>query len=332
MQDPNGRKFRDGLHYHHNLAAVRSVIEQQDKAVWDENLYMMWLACLRELSKPTTDDRYPEAMRTRAWALKTANTQMASWAQLRHDTILYVKQSYTAKTACYYPAGFVEPVPHFWARFEKMATRAADLLEQTPFPDRTIEREYAKGYTYKVSIRATQKRQVEFLRNFAKRVGVLRGIAEKELAQQELTAEETTFIEKTVEIVHRASGGPQYTGWYFGLYYKGVEDADRWDALVADVHTDVPDPVYGDPGCVLHQGVGNVDLVLIAVDNGKDRMVFAGPAFSHYEFEMPGVTRKADSEWRKDLSEGKVPPRPSWTRSYLVPGENPDARNYRREK
>ena len=31
--------------------------------------------------------KYPEAMSTRAWAMKTLNTQLASWTQLRHDTI-----------------------------------------------------------------------------------------------------------------------------------------------------------------------------------------------------------------------------------------------------
>lgn len=58
-------------------------------------------------------------------------------------------------------------------------------------------------------------------------------------------------------------------------------------------------------------------------------MVFAGPALSHYEFEMPGVTRKSDSEWRTDIQAGRLPPRPEWTRGYLVPGENPKARDYR---
>ena len=73
-------------------------------------------------------------------------------------------------------------------------------------------------------------------------------------------------------------------------------------------------PPYTDPGCVLHQGVGNVDLMLIAIDNGKDRMVFAGPLLSHYEFEMRGIVRKSDSEWRKDMVAGTLPPRPEWTR------------------
>lgn len=324
MNARDGREFRDGLNYQHNLAAVRNVIDRQSTAAWDENLYTHWLACLRELSKPTTGPEFPEALRTQAWAMKTLNTQLASWTQLRHDTILYAKQSYTGRTLCYYPAGFVEPVPHFWARMETMANRAAELIEKTPFPDRKT----LLPPGYEVQLSYFKDIQAKFFRNFAKQVGVLKDIAGKELAQKELTKTEADFLKTIVEIQHRGSGGPYYTGWYYGLFYKGVEDGDKWDALVADVHTDLPDEIYGDPGCVLHQGVGNVDLIFLAVDNGPDRMVYAGPTLSHYEFEMPGTTRKSDSEWRKDIREGRLAPRPSWTKAYLVPGVNPDAKDY----
>ena len=47
--------------------------------------------------------------------------------------------------------------------------------------------------------------------------------------------------------------------------------------------------------------------------------MYAGPTLSHYEFEMPGVARKTDGEWKADLLDGKAPPRPEWTRGYLVP-------------
>src|SRR5262249_41571441 len=60
-------------------------------------------------------------------------------------------------------------------------------------------------------------------------------------------------------------------------------------------------------------------LLLIAIESGKHRMVYAGPVLSHYEFEMAGVNRKSDSEWQADLREGRVPPRAEWTRTYLVP-------------
>jgi hypothetical protein len=323
MQNRNGREFRDGLNYQHNLAAVRNIIDAQDKAVWEENIYQNWLACLRELSVPTADDKYPEAMRTRAWGMKSVNTQLASWTQLRHDSILYVKQSYTAGAECYYPAGFVEPIPHFWARLQKTASLAADLIEKTPYPDRHHAR------TGDI-LKNMQRRQASFFRTFAEYTARVKILAEKELAQKEFTADEVKFIEDTVRI-DRGSGSVEYNGWYTRLFYKGPDDCGRWDALVADVHTDVPALILGDPGCVLTQGIGNVDLLLVAVDNGKDRMVYAGPVLSHYEFEMPETTRKSDSEWRKEVNAGKLPPRPEWTRSYLVPGENPRARTYRDE-
>jgi hypothetical protein len=317
LAQAGGRRVPPGPDYLRHLAAVRQVIDTQDPAAWDENLYVHWLATLHELSAPITDPKYPEVMRTKAWAMRTLNSQLGSWTQLRHDSLLYVKQSYTRMTFCDYPAGFVEARPDFWAHFAKMANRAAELIEKTPVPDR-------------MALHWTRDAQAHHFRNFARQVEVLEGIARKELAQKELTREEAHFLRRAVEIQPGGRSGqpPRYTGWYFGLFYKGPKDADKWDPLVADVHTNVPDPTHGDPGSVLTQGVGNVDLLLVAIDSGKDRMVYAGPVFSHYEFEMPGVTRKSDSEWRKDLKEGRLPPRPPWTHGYLVPGTNPEAKTY----
>ncbi|MEQ8540783.1 MAG: DUF3160 domain-containing protein [Coleofasciculus sp. D1-CHI-01] len=171
--------------------AVKTVVDEQNPGVWDDSIYMNWLATLRELSAPTTDEKYPEAMRTRAWAMKTLNTQLASWTQLRHDTILYAKQSYSISVSCYYPAGFVEPRPTFWSRFETMARRAANLIEEIPFP---------KDGQY------LQQRQSSFLTNFAQKLGILKQISEKELAQEELTETETQFLKDIVEI-HRGYAG-----------------------------------------------------------------------------------------------------------------------------
>jgi hypothetical protein len=126
-----------------------------------------------------------------------------------------------------------------------------------------------------------------------------------------------------------------FDGWYPGLFYKdygqlipGGEDSNgsnQHDPLITDVHTAPPDEVDGTGG-VLHEATGNVDLLLIAVDNGPDRMVYAGPVMSHYEFIVPGPTLKrlSDSERRSDFGwwpafDGPKRPRPEWTRSYLVP-------------
>ncbi len=305
-------KWRDQKPYQHNLAAVRNVIDGLDSKAWDDTIYMQWLKTLRTLSAPA-DDRMPEAMKSRQWAMKQTNTQMASWTQLRHDTILYVKQSYTVGLTCYYPAGFVEPVVPFWAAMDSMASRSATLLEQTPFPE---------------AVQATQKKQVQFLRNFATQMGKLRRIAEKQLDQKELSEDEKKMLQDVMQITHVSQGCysiPRYTGWYPGLFYRDPKDCMKWDALVADVHTDVPAHPIGDPGCVLHQGVGNVDLMIIAIDNGKDRVVYMGPTMSHYEFEMPNATRKTDKEWKGDLLDAKIPPRPEeqHREQVVAPGQPP---------
>jgi hypothetical protein len=62
-------------------------------------------------------------------------------------------------------------------------------------------------------------------------------------------------------------------------------------------------------------------MLVLAVDNGADRMMYAGPVLSHYEFRLPGLARLADSEWKASLQEGKLPLRPAWQQGYLVPKE-----------
>jgi hypothetical protein len=161
---------------------------------------------------------------------------------------------------------------------------------------------------------------------------MIQGIAQKELDQQPLVQAETDFLENVVEVVFGYGSYRQWNGWYPKLFYPNalvgflaaVPACDLWDAMVVDVHTDLPDPFFsGDPGAVIHEGIANVNLLLIAIDNGPDRMVYAGPVLSHYEFEVPGVNRLSDADWKASVLAGQKPPPPEWTRSYLVPGTIP---------
>jgi hypothetical protein len=337
----HAERFRDGFPYQHNLAAVRAVIDAQYPDAWNSTLYMEWLACLRELSAPTTDRRYPESLRTRAWAMKNVNTQLASWTQLRHNTVLYVKQSYTGGGICEYPAGYVEPNVSFWARLRQTALHAAEVIGgMDDFPPNSDG-----------STSSARNRQVQHLRSFADVVGQLEALAAKEMAQEPFSTEEEQFIKNLIQINFAAQGSGSvrvYSGWYPGLFYQSLANlglgttgfhmtagSDMLDAIVVDVHTDVPcGDCDGEPGSVLHEGIGLVNLLMVAVDNGNDRAVYAGPVLSHFEFEVTGEPRRlTDSEWRSlrgydwwplppadvpaSRLEGIAPP--EWTRSYLVP-------------
>jgi hypothetical protein len=333
-------RFRDGLPYQHNLAAVREVVESQDRSAWEQNIYTEWLGTLRELSAPTTDSKYPEAMRTRAWAMKSLNTQMASWTHLRHDTLLYSKPTYTGIGECFYPEGFVEPVPLFWERLKGMAERTAGFLEKLQVSGSVVvaTRQRWQGPLQppfeEISLVQVQTNQVAFMRRFAATAGTLKRMAEMELAQRPFGIEEELFIRNLVEDVgfERAGCGGfrRYGGWYPQLFYQSSVQpdflfhqdygSDKWDAVVVDVHTDLPDPLTGDPGSVLHQGVGRALMLMIAVDNGSDRMVYAGPVLSHYEFEIVGPPQRlSDEEWRGRTWVRDFPAPPEWTKSYLIP-------------
>jgi len=334
--------WRDGHRYQHNLAAVRNVIDRQGAAAWTHSIYNYWLACLRELSAPTTGPEFPEAMRTRAWAMKTLNTQLASWTELRHNNVLYVEQSYTPPILCMYPDGYVEPLPAFWVRVSGMALATKAVLATLPTNGVFNYTHYTNNaggipipFVVSVSGATMYSNRLAVMDRFVSTMDTLRGISEKELSKTALSSNEMVFIQHLVEFDY--NGGRTYTGYYPRLFYESGKEyvppyvsgnratgdnkgSDYWDALVMDVHTDAPDEVVGDPGSILHEGVGNVNLLMIAVDCGAgERAVYAGPVLSHYEFELGPTTRKTDAQWKSEISSGIVPSQPDWTRRYLVP-------------
>jgi alpha-tubulin suppressor-like RCC1 family protein len=342
IQCTNGEPFRDGLPYQHNLMAVRNVIENQAAETWTDNIYTAWLAALRGLSAPTTGAGYPEAMRTRAWGMKTLNTQLGSWTELRHDTLLYAKQSYTPPVLCSYPYGYVEPRPEFWRALKTLAEVAASAISQLPVPLGSVTipgRSLDSGGTSQsitCDLGGVKQSELTALHNFSATMTTLENIAQKELNQQPLAAEENDFLRGIMEYLGICNQGQVgYTGWYPGLFYQNVfwsnlgnvfdnnpfhsrQGCAMFDALVADVHTDLPDENVCDPGAVIHEAVGNVHLLMIAVDSGPDRMVYAGPVFSQYELEVPGVNRISDEDWKATLTSGVKPAAPEWTQSFLA--------------
>jgi len=338
----HGRVYwRDGRKYQHNLAAVRNVIDSQSPAAWTNSIYNHWLACLRLLSAPTTDASYPEAMRTRAWAMKTVNTQLASWTHLRYTTALYVKESYTPLLTCLYPKGYVEPRPAFWARLGEMALATRSVLAVLPTNGvfryaHTSNNVLGQPVNYFVSVGGAtmHSNRLAWIDHFASTVDSLRSLSEKELSKTPFSAADTLFIQRLVEFDY--VGRRTYTGWYPRLFYQPGREyvpstssnqdsgdekgSDYWDALVTTVHTDSPDAAVGDPGSILHQAVGNVQMMFVAVDNGPgDLAVYGAPVLSHYEFELGPTTRLTDAQWKSQVTNNIIPPAPEWTRSYLVP-------------
>ena len=273
-------------HYAANLLAARQIVEARPAAVWDATQYDLWLSALTKLDD-IPRGAFPEVMRSQAWARKQLQTQLGSWAELRHDTILYAKQSATMRVVCEYPTGYVEPYPLFYERVALFADQARKRLMDVNLQNS------------------------EYLTNFLERFKTttlkLAGLARKELAGQRFDADEKLFIKETIKKETRGGGcgGPRitYTGWYPELIYG---DPEEWEPTIADVHT-------GD-GAVLEVGVGDVDYVVAAIDNRGDRAAYVGPIYSYYEF--PSGERLTDEQWRERIKAGKLPPRPEWVHAF----------------
>ncbi len=252
-----------------------------DVAEWNKNLYWSWLFAL----KPMLDDHgagYPTFMQTDAWQDKELTTALASWAELRHDTILYAKQSYTMMTTSAPPmeeekpvVGYVEPVPEFYNR----------LLALTRMTN--------SGLTEMDVLDASSKHR---LANLERILARLVDISSKELENEELFEDDYDFIKNF--------------GDNLGGVIADVDDKAKKTTIIADVHTD------GNTMQVLEEGVGYVDLIVVAYKLPDGRiLVGAGPVMSYYEFKQPMDDRLTDEAWM-GLLDSNPPERPEWVSGF----------------
>ncbi|MDI9398434.1 MAG: DUF3160 domain-containing protein [Euryarchaeota archaeon] len=265
--------------YSSQKAELRLEFDIFSEEEWQKNLYWSWLYSMMPLLE-APDPNSPAFMETTAWQDKELTTALASWAELRHDTILYAKQSYTLKAISLPPeepepvAGYVEPVPEVYGRLLDLARMNREGLEEAGLLDDS-----------------SRSRLVSFETILSR----LEEISRKELDGEELTEEDVEFINDFGERLNGA--------------VEGVDDESKKTTIVADVHTDP------NTGLVLEEGVGYVRLVAVAYDLPGGRVLLAaGPVFSYYEFKQPMDDRLTDEAWREMLADSP-PAEPEWAAS-----------------
>jgi len=263
------------INYWKKFGEIKTEFESFDISDWSRNLYWGWLYSLRALLENFVEG-YPNFMRTQAWEKKELNASLASWTELRHDTILYAKKSYTPPSrgggSPPRVTGYVEPVPEFYGR----------LLALTQ-----MTKEGLSDYNA-LSAEATER--LEKLEDI---LGRLVTLANKELTNQALSDDDYEYIRNFGGILENA---------VLGVYETGVKTT-----LVADVHTHIFEK------SVVEEGVGYVDLIIVAcpVPDGSIFLA-AGPVLSYYEFKHPMDDRLTDEAWRNILASPKKPDRPLW--------------------
>ncbi|MBI5473375.1 MAG: DUF3160 domain-containing protein [Ignavibacteriae bacterium] len=288
--------------YGRNLAGLRYLIDAYQNDFWNGTMYNGWLNSIRKLNPPLTRDSLPAFMRTAAWWQEKMNTQLASWAQLRHDNLLYAKQSYTGMPICSFPESYVEPFPQFYDALKVYAQLGATRFQQPPFNDAWI----AQYFTQMVAT-----------------IDTLGSISRKELSNTTLSPDERGFLQRMLRRVpFGCSPDSVLDGWYPRLYYRdmtgGVGGVNDRDIIVADVHTCPADAGGGIVGWVLHGGTGPLNLgVWIANKPGGAAHAYIGPVLSYYEHVSANFHRLTDEEWTVAYN---LPPsfRPSFVNLYLA--------------
>lgn len=271
---------------------------QQDLAAWR-------LRAAAELARKP-EGRVPRAMSDRQWQLKQLAAALGSWTELRHDTILYTKESYTASQMAFAgmskggpvppppppPKGYVEPMPHVYASIRSSAEALLQQLNSLQYPE--------------------DEALARHLKRFAENLKTLEDISQKELRGKGLTKEEYKFIEH----IGSAFAVPKY-----GLpHHRDVTDAFRTEMddlmpIVADVHTDV------NTRMVLEEAVGYPMVLYILCPVDGKPTVCIGAVYSYYEFKHPMEDRLTDEKWRQMLRLRRAPKMPEWMGGYVV-GKN----------
>jgi hypothetical protein len=270
---------------------MRVLVDDHGDAFWGANLYNQWLGALRALSRTGAEASAPLAVAsTEAWGRRTLNAQLASWAELRHDTILYAKQSYTTGASCEYPDALVEPSPAFFARLKAYAAKGSEVM--------TALGETAPAYGQSPT-------------GYFAHLGEVAGMLEEMATQQEqgipFTEAQMAFVNQTVKLVQGCSVAPAgATGWYPSLFY-GVNSID-FSPTIADVHTQPTDEAGNEVGRVLHVGTGNARLMVLTANTCTGPRAYAGLVSSYFEEVTEDWKRLDDPTWEKRFMTGGTPP------------------------
>lgn len=276
--------------YESQLAKMTAEIAAIDQATWTSNLYWSWLWTLRSLLEPAGEG-YPSFMRNQAWTDKSLSTALGSWAELKHDTVLYGKQSGAECGGGDEPPivrGYVEPNVECYARLQHLTTMSRQGLRDRALIDEGDAVDSA-------------------FQEFEDLLGFLRRVSEKQLRNEALTRQEydqIRYIGGQIERLTLSVIDENLTGWF-----EIESETDKNMAVIADVHTG------GDRA--LQVGVGHADTIWVVAPIEGRLVLCRGAVFSYYEFAHPASDRLTDETWQGMLKRRPAPARPPWVRGFM---------------
>lgn len=266
---------------------------------WNISSYNKWMNVLTQMQK--VDKNYPDFMKTSSWEIKNLNAALASWAELKHDAILYAEQPMGAECGdgglpSPIPAGFVEPNLNFWnTLLEAIDNVCNNFGTLTQSSDNTID---------------------ERTRNFKDLVTHCRDISQKEINHKKLFDEDQFFIYGIGSSLEYFTLSVLDPDTEYLDSWSNVKGADRSIAVVADVYTR---NILGCNKCgILYEATGCPNRIYVLVEIDGNIYLTVGGTFSYYEFVRPLGDRLTDEQWQEMLNKNQAPAQPTWFAPLLI--------------
>ena len=280
---------------------LKKMKQRMTEIDWKETIATQWLNTLTVMNTDKPAD-LPYFMVTPEWQLKDLNAALASWAELKHDAILYAKQPMGAECGGGgvpdpVVKGYVEPNTNFWKKAIELLDNTATLLKE-----QNMMTEKIANATQRIS------EELQFL---------LR-VSEKELAGQEATDEEYDQLQYIGSAFENISLDQIREPNQYLMGWSDVQGADRKVALVADVYTANAD--NNPDKSILFEAVGGADEIYVIVELDGCLYLTRGAVLSYREFTQPmGQPRLTDEEWQQQLEKNPRKGVPEWINRIIVP-------------
>lgn len=257
-----------------------STVKKMKDLDWQKNMYRGWLWMLKSYDQKFGEG-YPMFMRNDAWERKDLVSALGSFAELKHDTVLYGKAVMAEMGGggdVEIPKSYVEPNVELYEKlnwlleFTKVNLKNRDML--------------SSKYEEKIN-------------NFQAMVVKFRDFSIKELQNEPLTEEEIEYLlyiggemESLMVDFVESTDENQISYWY------EIENAtDRRMPVVVDLMRVVENSVGLPKDEISHIGTGKpMEIFVIYPHEGKLYMG-RGATFSYYEFL--NENRLTDEDWQK---------------------------------
>ena len=296
-------ELQEGKKWDKYEGLLKEVQTKMKSVNWNATVYNKWVESLLNLQKG--NEKYPYFMQTPQWQKKDLNASLASWAELKHDAILYAEQPFAAECGGGgppdpYTVGYVEPNIGYW----NTVIELIDLTEQV-LENNSLMTDQIKGTT------KSMRENAQFLLSASEKELAGKTLSEQEYNQIEFIG--STYEWLTLDLVK------QEDEWLSG--WDDVKGPDKSVAIIADIFTSNAsnNPDKG----ILHVGTGNVNDIYVVVEIEGYLYLTKGAVFAYHEFHIPLGNRLTDEEWQEMLEKNQAPEMPDWIKEIVVPIEAP---------